>query len=175
MSIRQLLERKLRLYKKGIVKVSKMLKDNTRTTFVTVCIAEHLSVSESRRLLRELRRNKVHANHVVVNQLVTGALGEAELAPLEARGAASLADAAGVGEDVAARLLSSARLCQAREAIQSRYLAELRGSDEAKCLDVVTLPLLPSEVTGADALASFSELLLEGRGEGEGAAARDEL
>ena len=176
--LRKKLERKLRMYKKGIMKVSKMLKDNKRTSFVTVCIAEHLSISESRRLLRELRKSKVHSNHIVVNQLVQGALGKTELAPLEAKGAAALASAIGVQEDVAARLLSSARLSQAREAIQSKYLAELRDSDEAKCLDIVTLPLLPAEVTGPDALSSFSELLVKGKGksnEREANTAKDEL
>jgi anion-transporting ArsA/GET3 family ATPase len=35
-----------------------------------VCIAEYLSISETRRLLQELERNRVRASHVFVNQLV---------------------------------------------------------------------------------------------------------
>ena len=38
--LRKKLEKKLKKYKKGIVAVGKMLKDNQHTTFIPVCIAE---------------------------------------------------------------------------------------------------------------------------------------
>jgi arsenite-transporting ATPase len=39
---------RLTAYKAGIEKIGLMLKDRLRTNFVVVCIAEHLSINESR-------------------------------------------------------------------------------------------------------------------------------
>lgn len=54
--VRKKLEKKLEKYQHSIQKVATMIKDNDRTTFIAVCIAEYLSVSETKRLLSELRR-----------------------------------------------------------------------------------------------------------------------
>jgi arsenite-transporting ATPase len=48
-----------------VEKIGVMLKDQQRTTFVVVCIAEHLSINESARLLEELKRYEVGVSHVV--------------------------------------------------------------------------------------------------------------
>ena len=159
--LKRKLEKKLRKYQKGIAKVSAMLKDNARTTFVTVCIAEHLSVSETRRLLAELARHKVHTNHVVVNQLVRGSPTADELVRgVDGAGlAAALSAAPGVSPQLAEKLVASARLSSAREAIQANHLRVLAKSQEAACLDIVELPLMPGEVTGPQALTRFAELL----------------
>ena len=42
--------------RQGIQKVAKMLQDQERTRFVVVCIAEYLSICETRRLLQELKK-----------------------------------------------------------------------------------------------------------------------
>eukprot|EP01125_Pyxidicula_operculata_P013220 TRINITY_DN4371_c0_g1_i2.p1 TRINITY_DN4371_c0_g1~~TRINITY_DN4371_c0_g1_i2.p1 ORF type:complete len:321 (+),score=76.47 TRINITY_DN4371_c0_g1_i2:3-965(+) len=68
-TFRKNMEAKLTNYKAGIEKVGKMLKDNVKTTFVTVCIAEYLSVSETQRLLQELKSQSIHTSHIVVNQV----------------------------------------------------------------------------------------------------------
>ena len=59
-------------------------------------------------------------------------------------------------------MVSSARLCGARRSIQQSYVSKLLNSQEVKahCLDVVQLPLLSTEVTGADNLHSFSRNLV---------------
>lgn len=54
-------------YKRSIDRVAKMLKNRESTTFVTVCVAEHLSISESRRLLESLAQHQIHTSHVVVS------------------------------------------------------------------------------------------------------------
>ena len=41
-----------------------------KTTFIAVCIAEHLSVAETKRLLVDLEKNAVSSSHLVVNQMV---------------------------------------------------------------------------------------------------------
>ena len=67
--LKKKLEKKLRKYKKGIVEVGNMLKDMEHTTFIPVCIAEYLSISETQRLLAELEQYKIHKAHMVVNQV----------------------------------------------------------------------------------------------------------
>ena len=57
-------------YRRGIQKVALMLQDQRRTRFIVVCIAEYLSVSETQRLLRKLKKNQVRASHIIVNQVV---------------------------------------------------------------------------------------------------------
>ena len=138
----------LKTYKEGIVKVGKMLKDKASTTFVPVTIAEHLSVSESRRLLSELHREGIHTSHIIVNQLIPAR--------------SVVTDEKILSEIKHASLLSSAQLIGARRSIQQKYLKELRASEEVGengCLDIVQLPLLPSEVTGPKALTDFSTFL----------------
>ena len=46
----------IQFYRQGIQKVAKMLQDQERTRFVVVCIAEYLSICETRRLLQELKK-----------------------------------------------------------------------------------------------------------------------
>jgi arsenite-transporting ATPase len=60
-----------------------MIKDQEKTTFVAVCIAEFLSISETERLLEQLRTQEVRSSHVVVNQLVLGSPTEEEIASLD--------------------------------------------------------------------------------------------
>ena len=83
LTLQQQVAERLRNYKAGIEKIGRMLKDRQRTNFVVVCISEHLSINESRRLLRELRRHEVDVSHVVVNQLVVNNLEPAEMTELE--------------------------------------------------------------------------------------------
>ena len=83
-SLRKKVAAKLKLYREGICRVGKMLTDVQRTRFVVVCIAEFLSVSESQRLLGELKRCGVKCSHVVVNQLVRDYLSQNDIAELEA-------------------------------------------------------------------------------------------
>ena len=55
------METRLGEYKCSMDKIGKMLQDERRTQFVTVCIAEYLSVMESARLLQELKEKGVRA------------------------------------------------------------------------------------------------------------------
>lgn len=179
--LKRKLEKKLEKYREGIARVGRMLRDTARTTFVTVCIAEHLSVAETRRLLAELARHKVHANHVVVNQLVRGSPTADELRPLEAAGAAAFAAGSGVDAALAAKLIASARLSSAREGIQAKHLRALASLNEAACLDLVRVPLLAGEVRGPAALRQFAGLLdgsaaaAASAAAAGGAASKDEL
>lgn len=176
---------KLRDYKASIGRVSTMITDKVKTRFVVVCIAEYLSISESRRLLSELDRFEVLASHVVVNQLVMDYLDTQEMKELERQvkmmkyTIAAVAD--GRGEDgglVLEKALAAAKLTSARHAIQSKYLNEIKQSPEVKRipdpfdphktnriagadpLTVLEVPLLPNEVTGPKAILEFSHLLV---------------
>ena len=150
----------LEKYKRDIQKVALMLQDQARTRFVVVCIAEFLSVSETKRLLAELRGNQVKASHVIVNQLVTqDALDGKQLEELEA-----LAEVGGLSlnQELLQRTIHACRLTTSRKAIQTKYLDELRNSEEATGLDgLCEVPLLPEEVTGVEALQRFASLLVE--------------
>jgi len=153
-ALKRAVERKLLEYKAGVEKVGRMMKDQTRTAFVVVCIAEYLSISESQRLLEELKQKGVRATHVCVNQLVQGPTA-AQLTAFEEQ-AAQTPDQKDLWEVVR----SSMQLTSARSGIQSKYLKMLEDSPEARGIEVVKLPLLPKEVTGPDALLEFSQLFV---------------
>jgi len=63
-------------------------------------------------------------------------------------------------EEFVFKIKKALNLINAREMIQTKYLKMLRESEEAECMDVVEMPLLPTEVTGVQNLKMFSELLL---------------
>lgn len=153
------ISRKLESYKRDVQKVALMLKDTARTRFVVVCIAEYLSVSETRRLLSELDRHGVKASHVVVNQLVVNdALSPDELHRLEA---ATEVGALHLDGDLSRKAVGACRLLTSRAAVQNKYLDALRDSEEAASLEgLCEVPLLSEEVTGVDALRDFSRLLV---------------
>jgi len=152
---------KLTKYKHDIQKVAMMLQDQTRTRFVVVCIAEFLSVSETQRLLQELRKNKVIASHIVVNQLVVqDALATKELAELE-----SLAELGNLQlpQALLQKTVHACRLTTARKMIQQRYLSDLKGFPETQSIleGICEVPLLAEEVTGTEAIQRFSKLLIK--------------
>lgn len=147
-------------YKRGIQKVALMLQDQKRTRFVVVCIAEFLSVSETQRLLRELKKNGVRATHVIVNQLVVGsALSKKELEELE-----GLAEVGSLqlNQSLLSKTVHACRLTTARKGIQESYLSQLKSFPETQeILDgICEVPLLAEEVTGNDALMRFAELMV---------------
>lgn len=147
-------------YKKGIQKVACMLQDQKRTRFVVVCIAEYLSVSETQRLLRELKKNQVRASHIIVNQLVVGsALSKAELAELE-----GLAEVGSLmlNQELMSKTVHACRLTTARKGIQEKYLGQLKSFPETQDLDgICEVPLLAEEVTGNDALTRFAKYMTQ--------------
>mmetsp|Transcript_122974 Transcript_122974/g.244690 ORF Transcript_122974/g.244690 Transcript_122974/m.244690 type:complete len:577 (+) Transcript_122974:54-1784(+) len=170
--IKEKVATKLRDYKASIGRVASMIKDKARTRFVVVCIAEFLSISETRRLLGELDRFDVMASHVVVNQLVTDFLEDPELTELEGYVSSRAAE-----HDTAIlqKALAAARLTTARRNIQRKYLHALKDCPEVnrqpdpedpagrtnrragnRSLTVLEVPLLPSEVTGPRAILGFS-------------------
>ena len=142
---------RIRQYKFGIERVGKMLKDSKRTKFVVVCIAEFLSISETRRLLAELDRHEVCASNVVVNQLVKEVVLESDMTALKH---------SGLSATVVKRIETVALLSNARNSIQQKYLTALKTAPEATGLPVVEVPLLPSEITGPEKLLEFSQYLV---------------
>ena len=147
-------------YKRGIQKVAMMLQDQQRTRFVVVCIAEYLSISETQRLLQELKKNKVRASHIIVNQLVIeSALSKEELEQLE-----SLAEVGSLqlNQSLLAKTVHACRLTTARKAIQETYLSQLKSFPETQEIlgDICEVPLLAEEVTGNDALKKFAQFMI---------------
>lgn len=147
-------------YKTGIQKVALMLQDQRRTRFVVVCIAEYLSISETQRLLRELKRNNVRASHIIVNQLVIeNALSSDELADLE-----GLAEVGSLilNQELLSKTVHACRLTTARKGIQEKYLSQLKSFPETEeILDgICEVPLLAEEVTGNDALSRFAKYMI---------------
>ena len=139
--------RRIKSYKHGIERVGMMLRDSRRTKFVVVCIAEYLSISETRRLLQELRRHQVSAGNVIVNQLITQTLSEPDISQLR-----SILKPSPLLEKIEA----VSALTSARNAIQTKYLQQLKESQEAHGLGIIEVPLLPSEITGPGKLLEFS-------------------
>jgi len=147
-------------YKQGVQKVALMLQDQQRTRFTVVCIAEYLSISETRRLLQELKKNRVRTSHIIVNQLVVhDALSGPALEELE-----SLAETGALNMDqkLLEKTIHACRLTTSRKAIQEKYLAQLKSFPETQDLldDICEVPLLPEEVTGCEALKRFGNLMV---------------
>jgi arsenite-transporting ATPase len=139
--------RRIKAYKHGIERVGMMLRDGRRTKFVVVCIAEYLSISETRRLLQELKRHEVSASNVIVNQLITQTLTPAEISELRS---------VFKQNPVLAKVEAVSALTTARNSIQQKYLQQLKESHEAHGLGIIEVPLLPTEITGPPKLLEFS-------------------
>lgn len=168
---------RLEEYKRVIQKVAMMLQDELRTRFVVVCIAEYLSISETQRLLQELKKNRVRVSNVIVNQLVVDqALAKEELEELE-----GLAEVGSLhlAQELLGKTVHACRLTTARKGIQEKYLGQLKSFPEAQgILDgICEVPLLPEEVTGNAALERFGGLMVSDppnlESTGESAAAKD--
>ena len=67
--MKAMVSEKLEHYKGGMEKIDTNMKNKTATNFVVVCIAEFLSINETRRLLAQLQLNEVGCSHVIVNQV----------------------------------------------------------------------------------------------------------
>jgi len=160
-NLQETVTEKLEKYKAGIEKIGTMLKDQRKTNFVVVCIAEYLSISESQRLLSELGKEGVAVSHVVVNQLVNNALETSQMSQLEAlinRADPTPAEC----KSILPMMQASIELCNARRNIQQKYLKDLKECNEVKGqgITVVQLPLLSTEVTGPEAILKFSQELV---------------
>ena len=56
--------------KNSLEKVAEMLKDSEKTSFISVCIPEFLSVYETERLVGELLKNNIDTRNIIVNQVL---------------------------------------------------------------------------------------------------------
>lgn len=151
MEVKKEVALRIKNYKNGIERIAYMLKDSKRTKFVVVCIAEFLSISETTRLLQELKRHSVSASNVIVNQLVTQTMSASDLAAVE--------KSLGQGP-LLEKVKAIAGLAAARNAIQQKYLNQLKSSPESSGLSFSEIPLLPTEITGPAKLLEFSLHLL---------------
>lgn len=160
--MKQKIASKLQEYKAGMEKIGAILKDTRATNFMIVCIAEFLSINESQRLLSELQRNNIRVSHIVVNQLVKGWVSDAEMPAFDAL--LSRADPRPEEDALLRKIQASIELTNARGSIQAKYLADLRAFPEVAGAGVATveLPLLAGEVTGPEAILSFSQKLVRG-------------
>lgn len=158
--MKEIVQGKLEGYKAGMEKIGAILKDHIATNFMIVCIAEFLSINESRRLLSELQRNSVNVSHVVVNQLVKGWVTDAEMPSFDAL--LARADPRPEEDALLQKIQTSIELTNARGGIQKKYLGELKAFPEVSehGLTVIELPLLAGEVTGPANILSFSRKLV---------------
>jgi len=144
-------EKRIELYKAGVQQVADMLQNHVTTTFITVCIAEHLSIAESKRLLVDLAKNNVRSTHIVVNQMIQDIHepGDVEMVHADTS----------LPEAVRARVSGSLNLLTQRQALQRRHLMELLNDPEVS-QTVVEVPMLAQEPAGREALEGFAKVLL---------------
>jgi len=121
------LQGKLQATRETIVEVNKQFKNAELTTFVCVMIPEFLSLYETERLVQELNKFEIDSQNIVVNQV----LYPSSSSPCE--------------------------LCQARSAMQRKYLDQI--NDLYEDFHVVKLPLLKHEIRGTEQLGKLSQLL----------------
>ena len=119
--MKEIVQRKLEAYKEGMEKIGSILQDHTATNFMIVCIAEYLSINESRRLLSELQRNSVNVSHIVVNQLVKGWVTNAEMPSFDAL--LARADPRPEEDELLLKIQASIELTNARGGIQQKSLS----------------------------------------------------
>lgn len=139
------IEVKLRQYQKTADLVAGMLANQAKTRFVVVCIAEHLSVSESKKLLAELRERGVKASHVIVNQLL--AVSGSGTSPLLTEGERRRVKEALENAESSAlveKTMTSLELYASRAELQKKYLNSLRNAEESvrgvELIEVLTYP-----------------------------------
>eukprot|EP00546_Thalassionema_frauenfeldii_P015776 CAMPEP_0178913826 /NCGR_PEP_ID=MMETSP0786-20121207/11062_1 /TAXON_ID=186022 /ORGANISM="Thalassionema frauenfeldii, Strain CCMP 1798" /LENGTH=548 /DNA_ID=CAMNT_0020586619 /DNA_START=45 /DNA_END=1691 /DNA_ORIENTATION=+ len=157
LTMKEEISEKLTRYQRNIQKVATMLQDPERTRFVVVCIAEFLSVCETQRLLQELRHHRVRASHIVVNQLFV-----ANDIPTREELLSNLEESMETmnNHPLRQKILNACRLTASRKEIQQKYLRALQNYPETKDIVICEMPLLPEEITGADAIRRFSGLLV---------------
>eukprot|EP00397_Hematodinium_sp_SG-2012_P029178 GEMP01030800.1.p1 GENE.GEMP01030800.1~~GEMP01030800.1.p1 ORF type:complete len:493 (+),score=62.12 GEMP01030800.1:74-1552(+) len=136
-SARQKIEQKLDDYRISIEQVGTMIQNRKQTAFIVVCIAEHLSVQETKRLTDELKQKQIRVAGLVVNMLFP------------------------ILEDQIPRREKSElklhNLMKSRRLIQEKYLHVLHALD----VPVVEVPLQENEVTGVSALRDFSTFITQ--------------
>jgi len=134
---RDLIEQKLENYRLSIEKVCTMIKNKKQTAFLCVCIAEHLSVQETKRMIIDLREKEIRIAGLVVNMLFP-----------------TLEDKENdkEGNRKNAELHS---LVKSRRQIQNKYLEVLYALN----IRLIEVLLQEGEVTGFDALERFSRLI----------------
>jgi anion-transporting ArsA/GET3 family ATPase len=155
------LREKLKHYQVQVERIADIFRDVDKTQFVCVCIAEHLSVFETVRLVTELRKQGISQSHVLVNQLVPRAFASMAATDSTGKSRLPLQSLAGALAQLGleAGLVNAAKeaceLMGARSKIQAYYLNQLAGSlSEAT---IVRLPLLAKDLRGADNIAEFSK------------------
>ena len=155
------LREKLKHYHVQVERIAEIFRNVDKTTFVCVCIAEHLSVFETVRLVTELRKQGISQSHVLVNQLVPRAFASMAATDATGKSRLPLQSLAGALSQLGleAGLVNAAKeaceLMGARSKIQAYYLKQLAGSlTEAT---IVRLPLLAKDLRGANNIAEFSE------------------
>lgn len=155
------LREKLLHYQTQVERIADIFRDVDKTTFVCVCIAEHLSVFETVRLVTELRKQGISQSHVLVNQLVPRAFASMAATDATSKSRLPLQSLAGALSQLGleAGLVNAAKeaceLMGARSKIQAYYLKQLAGSlTEAT---IVRLPLIAKDLRGANNIAEFSQ------------------
>ena len=88
---------KIANWRERVKEVQSQFADNSKTTFVCVCIPEFLSVYETERLVQELMKYNIDVENIVVNQLVMKPSSE-----------------------------PACKMCAARQKIQGKYLAQIK-------------------------------------------------
>ena len=162
----QKLEAKLQEYQLGVETIARIFADSERTEFVCVCIAEHLSVFETLRLVEELKEAKIATRRIICNQLVPRQLSGVQLGDAD-KVASILQQYGGLDASVGEAVKEACELMGARARIQKSYLSDLIKSLPTHT--VVPMPLLPTEVPppppppppGVKHLRVFSELLVK--------------
>ena len=154
----QKLEAKLQEYQLGVETIARIFADSERTEFVCVCIAEHLSVFETLRLVEELKEAKIATRRIICNQLVPRQLSGVQLGDAD-KVASILQQYGGLDASVGEAVKEACELMGARARIQKSYLSDLIKSLPTHT--VVPMPLLPTEVRGVKHLRVFSELLVK--------------
>ena len=127
-----------------ISQVQATLIDESKCTFVCVCIAEFLSIYETERLVQELTRSHIDCRNLVCNQLLLPEYDTEELVPL-------LTSSDGLARTVIQKLI-------ARKRMQDGYLSQLL--DLYQGFHVTLMPLLDTEVRRKRDLEAFSEMLV---------------
>ncbi len=153
------MEMRLIEYKVSMDKVGRMLQDHSRTQFVTVCIAEYLSVMETRRLMKELGEQHVRSGIVICNQLLPDLTREEQAAQAQRSDGEASASATDHPTDDNSNSARALRLINARSRIQQKYLAMLEETPDVR--KIIKVELQDREITGRAGLGILCVLIVK--------------
>eukprot|EP00924_Labyrinthula_sp_SR-Ha-C_P011707 maker-scaffold_17-snap-gene-6.68-mRNA-1 protein AED:0.02 eAED:0.02 QI:132/0.75/0.8/1/1/1/5/166/588 len=159
----KLLEQKLQGWLSDMTFLSELFRDQLKTQFVCICNASFLSVSETLRLLSELKEAGIKSEYVIVNMLMPALFSLIDSNEKQQGGVKfihNVLKSQGLSQEICDAVKDSVILSGGMAKMQQHYIKKLE-TDLPEETSLVLLPMLKQEIRGMESLYAFSNYLLE--------------